>query len=76
MAKKPESTIVRPVCETCRHWVRLDRERGECRRYAPTPEMLGALGMLNGYRAHETVWPSTADADRCGDWKETSHDRP
>lgn len=46
-------------------------ERGECRRHAPEPVTVAAIGIVRARLKGElmrAVWPTTADDDVCAEW--------
>ena len=56
------------VCKSCRYWdsdVNVPAS-GLCRRYAPPVRVISPL---DGYKTLEAVWPVTAEADWCAEWR-------
>lgn len=58
---------IEKCCESCRFWCPpYDGERGECRKYAPSP-----MNVRDSARSHsvETYWPAMSKDDWCGEFE-------
>ena len=64
----------RPSCKTCRYWVRISAEDGECRRFPPRPVSVRS----DDHGATRPDWPQTSWMTWCGGFEprfreETDH---
>lgn len=62
------------ICATCRVWLALQDDMGQCHRHSPTRLRIEILpSMVDDEDSFEdrseAVWPRTAGDDWCGEWQ-------